>query len=160
MRLLLAVSSDGFLARGAEDDMRWTGAFDKAVFRLLTLAESEDDVPVLVGTTTFHQLPRLPGRRVIQVSTRPTSTDSVTLAEAAELWPRAWIVGGPATATAALKLELISRAFISVSPSVLGEGISMESIAKLLPASGPAYVIPVGDALVRVYTEMQQWPGK
>lgn len=40
MRLIMAVSNDGFVAKGPTDDMTWLGPHDKTAFRLLTVAGS------------------------------------------------------------------------------------------------------------------------
>lgn len=65
MKLLLAVSSDCFVARGPEDDMKWTDRHDKSVFKLLTTVGN----PILcAGYNTYRQLPKLPGREVIPLS--------------------------------------------------------------------------------------------
>ena len=66
LKLVMAVSKDGFVSLGTNDDMLWTGPDDKRAFRLLTSVGG-----VLgAGRRTFEQLPRLKGRRVICLSTR------------------------------------------------------------------------------------------
>ena len=152
MRLLLASSANGYLARGPEDDMKWTGPIDKAIFRLLTLSNANDTL--LAGSRTFDQMPKLPGRKMERLS-----GDGLTLDLASRLYPDAWLIGGPTVALQALKLGLVRRAFICVSPVELEEGMHATEIERLLP-NEPAYTIKVSNVDVLVYTEDQQWPGK
>lgn len=155
MRLLLASSADGYLARGPEDDMKWTSPIDKAVFRLLTISNADD--VLLAGSRTFDQMPRLAGRRMERLSRGPKG---LGLSEAASRWPSAWLIGGPEVAVAALRLGLISRAFICVSPVELREGIHAMELSTLLPRPGPEFTIKVGGVEVMVFTEAQKWPVK
>lgn len=133
MRLLLAVSADGYLALGPEDDMKWTGPIDKAVFRLLTLSDGNDTL--YAGSRTF---------------------DPVTAAAHSDR--HSWLIGGAEVALEALRQGLIDRAFICISPAVLGSGIPFQPLARYLPA--PAHTIKVGDVKVLVHTEDQLWPAR
>ncbi len=153
MRLLLAVSADGFLAKGPDDDMRWTGPVDKAIFRLLTLSNGND--VLLAGSRTFDQMPKLPGRQMERLS-----RDGMTLEMAAGRWPDAWLIGGPTVAVEALKLGLVSRAFMCISPVELGDGIDAQELSRYLPHTDSEFTIKVGDVRVRVFTEDQTWPGR
>ena len=155
MRLLLASSADGYLARGPEDDMKWTGPIDKAVFRLLTL--SNGNAVLLAGSRTFDQMPKLPGRRMERLSRGP---NGLTLADAAARWPDAWLIGGPEVSVEALRLGLVTRAFICISQAELREGIHAQELSALLPHEDSAYTIKVGDVQVKVFTEGQKWPVK
>lgn len=155
MRLVLVSSSDGYLARGPEDDMKWSGHLDKAIFRLLTLSNGED--VLLAGSRTFDQLPKLPGRRLERVSRSP---NGVTLEVAAAQWPTAWLIGGPEISIEALRLGLITRAFICISPNELGDGISAQALSALLPHDDAKFTIKVGDVHVKIFTEDQKWPSR
>lgn len=160
MRLLLASSADGYLARGPEDDMKWTGPIDKAVFRLLTLSNGND--VLLAGSRTFDQMPKLPGRTMERLSRERwdhESWKSIDLAAAAACYPDAWLIGGPTVAREALQLGLVRRAFICVSPVELGSGMHARELEQFLPAE-PEFTIKVGDVRVLVYTEDQQWRGR
>lgn len=159
MRLLLASSADGYLARGPEDDMKWTGPVDKAVFRLLTL--SSTDV-LLAGSRTFDQMPKLPGRTMLRLSreAKPFGKHPrFDLDVAATCFEDPWLIGGPTVAVEALKRGLVRRAFICVSPVSIGEGIHAAELEGYLPAD-PAYTIKVGDVRVLVFTEDQAWRGR
>jgi dihydrofolate reductase len=126
-KLPLAVSDDGFLARGPKDDMKWTGATDKAVFRLLTLSGGE----LLAGRTTAEQMPPLPGRKLITLSRQHHL--GITLAEAAWVHRDAWLIGGPAIAEEALRANLVDRMFLCRVPVSLGDGIPFSRLQALLP---------------------------
>lgn len=163
MRLLLASSADGYLARGPEDDMKWTGPIDKAVFRLLTLSNGND--VLLAGSRTFDQMPKLPGRTMERLSrkgedgTADSWKEGTSLEAAAACWPDAWLIGGPTVAREALQLGLVRRAFICVSPVELGSGMHARELEQFFPAE-PEFTIKVGDVRVLVYTEDQQWRGR
>lgn len=163
MKLLMAVSSDGFLARGPEDDMKWTGRADKAMFRCLTLA---DPNPLLVGSATARQMPPLKDRKLVTITRTPgvenreALTTHLDLEYAAWLYPEAWVIGGPTLALAALKAGLINRAFLMVVDVVLGSGLSVKPIQELLPRT-PAHTIGLdASTWATVYLPTQQWPGK
>jgi dihydrofolate reductase len=116
LKLIMAVSADGLLARGPEDDMSWTGGDDKAAFRLMTMSGG-----VLgVGSRTYDRLPRLPGRTVVRISSQEAS---VTLGKFAYAHPDAWLLGGPTVALSALQSGLVGEAHLCRSPVALGSGI-------------------------------------
>lgn len=156
MRLVLAVSADGFLAKDSTDDMKWTGPLDKAVFRLLTL--SDNNPLLLAGRVTYDQMPPLPGRRMVKLSRSPTVTNendliiSTNLDRAAALWQsKAWLIGGPGVAMEALKKGYVTRAFICESAVKLESGIPFEPLAAILPPQVSS--IKVGDVRVRIFSD-------
>lgn len=101
MRIIMAVSRDGYVARCRRDDMSWLGATDKAVFRILTGVGGE----VAVGRTTADCMPKyLPGRNVRVLSRdgyEPFSSWG-TLDEFYKQVPDGWLIGGQTVAMAAL----------------------------------------------------------
>ncbi len=157
MKLLLASSADGYFAKGPDDDMKWTGSTDKAIFRLLTMSEGSD--VLLAGSRTFDQMPPLPHRIMVRVSRKP-KPGGTTLEWAAKKWPNAWLIGGPTVAEAALELGLITRAFICISPVELGSGIHAQGVARLLPHEDAKVTLKIGDVQVKIFMESQKWPGK
>lgn len=156
MKLLMAVSSDGFLASGPSDDMKWTGKDDKSLFRLLTLADRR---PLLAGAATARQMPPLKDRLLVSITNRPNAPNEMTLDYAAWCYPEAWLIGGPTIALAAMKMGLVDTAYLSVTKAVLGSGAPVNEIQALLPYEH-AQIITIGDLRVRVYLPHQQWPGK
>lgn len=105
LNLILAVGRDGYMARSLEDTMQWTGATDKAIFKLLT------SVGQVVGMSnrSADLLPPkgLVGRKVVRLS-----RTGMTLASFAESYPGAWLGVGPNLATQALAQEYVGTAFI------------------------------------------------
>lgn len=140
LKLILAVSADGFLATGPDDDMRWTGKTDKRVFRLLTSVGAVCGA----GRTTWEQMPKLPGRRLVPLSRTaeksairlsPASSgmpadDSIqieecmTLGRFAHLHPEGWLIGGPTVAMEALGIGLVDQAFLCRSTSYIHGGMA------------------------------------
>lgn len=149
MKLIMAVSRDGFVARGPGDDMLWTGRADKFAFRLLTMSDGE---PLLAGRRTAEMMPKLPNRQLLALS-----RNGLTLASAVWHFPQAWLIGGAEIALAALEMKEVRRAFVCRSPAVLGSGISAAPLFHHLPAS-PVMTIKLEEYEVDVYTEDQQWP--
>lgn len=129
LKLLMAVSSDGFVARSADDDMRWTGPADKFLFKLLTT--SSGNGVLLAGRTTAEQMPALPYRQLVALSRN--GCGALTLEQASHFYGEAWLIGGPTVALAALQAGLVNRAYISRVPAVLGGGLPFGPIQELLP---------------------------
>lgn len=101
----MAVSRDGYLARERNDRMQWLGPADKAVFRVLT---GVDGGHCLVSARTYGDMPEaIEGRTMHLVSRR-----GLTLEEAAHRFPRAWLLGGPTLAMAAIDAGLVTEAHL------------------------------------------------
>lgn len=108
MKLIMAVSKDGFVARGSDDDMTWTGPIDKAVFKLLT---STSDV-LAVSAKTLQYMPNtLPGRgKLYALSTDPRR--GIALEDFAGMFPDAWLLGGQELGLYAMKNGFVNKAYI------------------------------------------------
>lgn len=108
MKLIMAVSKDGFVARGPDDDMSWTGPVDKAVFKLLT---STSDV-LAVSAKTLQYMPNtLPGRgKLYALSTDPRR--GIALEDFAGMFPDAWLLGGQELGLYAMKNGFANKAYI------------------------------------------------
>ena len=116
MKLILAVASDGTLAKGPDDDMRWTGAFDKALFKMLTSVGGI----CFAGARTRDLMPKeLPGRRLITITSKPWvrklkrfDEETMSIDEVLHLdglvGGVTWCIGGQAIAT-----ELFMRGAIT-----------------------------------------------
>jgi dihydrofolate reductase len=113
MKLLMAVSKEGYVQRCREDDMSWTGPFDKAVFRLLSHVGGD----LGCGPKTYRLMPtRLQGRTMHKLS-RGLDPDG-RLHDL--LWfqmehPNGWLIGGQVLAMSALMQDMVDEAFICVS---------------------------------------------
>lgn len=161
LKLIMAVSADGFLARGPDDDMRWTGKTDKKLFRLLTSVGAVCGA----GTTTWRQMPELKGRRLVPISrqpgqamkpTKPLTTgmlpalerfvsDStfiteplMTLGQFAHSHPGAWLIGGPTVALEALDCNLVNQVYLCRSTVHLFEGMR-DTVTPFLENAGSAW---------------------
>jgi len=108
VKLIMAVSKDGFVARGEDDDMSWTGPIDKAVFRLLT---STSDV-LAVSAKTLQYMPKeRPGRgKLYALSTDPRR--GVALEDLAPIAPDAWLLGGQELGIYAMKNGFVNKAYL------------------------------------------------
>lgn len=145
LKLILAVSDDGFLASGPRDDMRWTGFTDKQIFRLLTYSH-----PVmLVGRATAAVMPKLPHRQLVPLSRSPA--DGMLLADAARIHPNAWLIGGPTVALEALEAGLVDLTYLCRSSAMLGGGIPFKPLRDLLPKSPFATVVMDLTSTVEVF---------
>ena len=127
MRLIMAVSNDGYVAQGPKDDMSWTGDADKRAFRLLT---SVGGGVCGVGSTTFDLMPKLKGRKLWRLTSSPGDHGghqglACTLGWFAHSYPGAWLLGGPTLAQAAFDIGLIDEAFFCVI-----QGIDLELEAR------------------------------
>lgn len=165
LRLILARSVDGFLARGTEDDMRWTSPDDKRVFRLLT----SDGATCGAGSTTFDRLPPLPGRHVLRLTTRPEDYQddrqnlSVSLDRFAVVHPHGWLLGGPTVAMRALRDELVGVVYVCNNPAELGAGVT-DAVTPFLASRGEVQnagipfqrrqSIKVGEVVIDVWSRL------
>jgi len=104
MRLVMAVSKDGYIARGPEDDMSWLGATDKAVFRILTGVGHRQ---MAVGRRSAKSMPfKLEGRVLNVLSGR---SDGKKLDEFYAKYPDAWLLGGQTLALIALEAGYVDE---------------------------------------------------
>ena len=102
MRIVMAVSKDGWMARRLDDNMRWLGPTDKAVFRILTGVGGY----VAVGGNSRRCMPgRLIGRNLTVLS----SKGPATLFDFYCRHPDGWLVGGPRLALLALDLGYVDE---------------------------------------------------
>ena len=131
MKLIMTVSSNGFVATGEGDDMSWTGPTDIAVFKLLT---STGDVLAVSAKTLQHMPKELPGRgKLYGLSTNPAR--GVQLEDFAAVFPDAWLLGGQELALYAMKNGFVDKVYLCRPPDT-----------KLVPPS-PDLFTPSGDPL-------------
>lgn len=126
MKLIMAVSADGFVARMGEDDMRWTGSLDKAVFRLLTGVGTE---PLAVGRRTRALMPSyLPGREIYVLSSSGGILADGTLANYHDRYPDGWLIGGQTVAVEAREQDLLSEVHLCRSTRFIWDGVPMSPV--------------------------------
>lgn len=143
MRLVMAVSKDGFVARGEHDNMAWTGSTDKAVFKLLT---SLDGGIIAVGKKTAALMPELKGRCSLVLS-----RGGHTLADVANEYPGATLVGGQTVALAALEQGFVSDAILVHSDRFVFGGIRDKLTPWLAAQSFTLSETKILDVVVRMY---------
>jgi len=111
MKLIMACSADGYLAKSSNDDMRWTEGDDKKVFKLLTMGENMG-----AGSTTYEMMKglKLPGRGLTKIS----RYNGISLSDFAAR--NKTLIGGATIARAAFNRNMIDIAYICRSYKVLG----------------------------------------
>lgn len=145
LKLIMAVSNDGFTARGPTDNMRWTGFSDKQAFKLLMSTH-----PILlVGRQTHDVMPALPYRRVVCISRNPDK--GLSLGQAMTEFPDAWLGGGTKVAVAALEAGLVGLAYICRSSAVLGGGDSFDPVKALLPKTPRQTIVLDLSCTIEIY---------
>lgn len=144
LKLIMALSADGFLCRGPDDDMSWTGREDKALFKTLTLTGGV----MGAGSRTFDLLPELPGRRLVRLSTHDGGEDCsdghrMSLDMFPYRYPGAWLLGGPTVACEALERYLVDEVVLiqsrhtnlggvgSSSPPLIPMGVLLRRMNRL-----------------------------
>ena len=137
--LLMAVTADGMIARGADHFPDWTGAADKRFFARRTRAAGV----VIMGSKTFDTLARpLPGRRNIVLSRDPARASrppdlvftamapgEILAGLAAEGFEEAILAGGSRINTLFASRGLIDEVILTVSPLLFGQGLALFSAA-------------------------------
>lgn len=104
MKLIMAISADGYVARSPQDDMSWLGSADKAAFRILTCVGGV--LGVSARTANFMPLV-LPGRKLVRLSHH-----DMDLTTFYKKHPDAWLLGGQTLALGALEMGYIGEAHI------------------------------------------------
>lgn len=132
MRLAMAVSADGYLARGPEDDMRWLGPWDKAAFRILT------GVGGVLGVSRRSRrlMPEtLQGREVLSLSSGGLGQEDGqfswgTVSDFGRIFPDGWLLGGPTLALHALEARMVREVHLCRSERrAFPEGVAPSTTA-------------------------------
>ena len=151
LKLVMAVSDDGFVARGPTDDMSWTPPADKEVFRLLTGVGGV----VGVGHNTARHMPgKLSGRRLHVLSTSPLF--GVGLGAFAHDNPGAWLAGGQTIAKEALTMGFLDEVHLCRNQVELGEG-RRDLITPWLQAAGSGWHLEMSTRLGFGGVEVEVW---
>jgi dihydrofolate reductase len=116
MKIIYATSADGFIARSSNDDMKWTGHFDKNIFALLTRVH---DQPIGMSRNTRELAGNLPNH-CVTITRHPdknqTGTGSfrneMTLENFRHYWPNGWLGGGPAIWLDALERHWVRQVIV------------------------------------------------
>lgn len=141
MRLVMAVSFDGYVARNDSDDMSWLGPTDKRVFRILTGVGGL----CAVGKKTYEHMPAaLNGRTLVRLSREDFSLHQLNTIHHA-----VWLLGGQTVALQAFKFGMIREVHLCRSRRSLGEDGVREQLSQYL--AEPAMKTRVNDVTVEVY---------
>lgn len=151
LRAIMAVSADGFVCTGEDDDMRWTGKADKRLFR-----EQTEGCAIGAGTTTWQSMRglKLPGRTLVRITREPgdlassgglTEELEMTLGGFAEHYPDGWLIGGQTVLLSAIQEGFVDRVVLSHVEAELGEGVK-DQVSPLLHEMGWAMrFFPMGE---------------
>lgn len=143
MKLLMAVSADGYLCTGQTDPMDWTDPVDKKIFRALTGVGGI----CAVGSNTYKVMPKLDGRHLI-----PISRSGYSLGRFRREHPNGWLLGGPTLARAAFAVSLIREFHLCWNKRVyLGGGVDITGQLVDLSEHPPAMATDFGDVILEVY---------
>lgn len=144
LRAIMAVSADGYVSRGPDDDMSWTGPEDKRLFRTAT-----EGCAIGAGTTTWRLMKdlELPGRKLVRISRAPLrklENESIrTLGGFAETYPDGWLIGGQTVLLAGIDEGLVDRVLLSIVSAELKSGEPDRVSEKLQALGGEFKYFPV-----------------
>lgn len=129
MKLILAHSADGYLAREDDpDDMGWTGTYDKRIFRLLTAISGK----VAAGRRSAKVLPPLPGREVLTLTRSPERVGEYNLDHPRLRQEDIWLIGGPTVAAEAIRRRLVTLVVFCECEARLGSGTLLTQVTSVL----------------------------
>jgi len=119
MRLIMAVSADGIVAKGEDDTMDWLGPTDKKVFRILTSVGG----PLGVSRKTAKVMPKtLKGRKLITIS-GSRGAPLVSLDTFRSYYGASgWLLGGQTLAMVALETNALDEVHLCRSERLAGKG--------------------------------------
>lgn len=151
LRAIMAVSADGFVCSGPDDNMRWTGKADKQLFR-----EQTEGCAIGAGTTTWEAMRglNLPGRTLVRITREPRDLASpdgpaeeleMTLGAFAENYPDGWLIGGQTMLLSAIQDGFVDRVVLSHVTAELGEGVKDEVSSLLHSLGWTMRYFPMGD---------------
>ena len=161
MNFICAISADGYMAKGAEDNMAWAGKIDKQIFQLIS---SLNGGICLAPEQTFLNMPKLmTGRTII-----PISRTGLTLETAAKKFPNGLIIGGPTLLNVASQLDLIDDLIVNVVENVIINKLSKDQEysetlsqnleqykfpfnTKLIENKAPVMTLQFPDLLTKIY---------
>ena len=118
MRLLMAISADGFVAKSDQDSMTWLGPLDKHIFRILSAVGGVCGIGQKTLACITTPLP-WPGRTLIPLS----SYGNTTLTDFYHEHPDAWLLGGQTLALQAFEFGYLSEVHLCRSTIKIESGI-------------------------------------
>ena len=149
MKAIFVESLDGYLARGANDDMMWTPSLDKKIFKLLTCAFGGVYV---CSAHTYNLLPvamRNDTNRKFIIADRAGENSLVSLNRK---YPNGVLIGGPRFLTAAYNLGVIDTFVVTtVNKTISGPVEYKNPFTTQLAKTGALCEVKFDDMVVRVY---------
>ncbi len=149
MKAIFVESQNGYLARGAMDDMMWTPQLDKKLFRLLSFAFGGVYV---CSRHTYSLLPyamRNDKNRKFIIADRDGQN---SLYKLNMRYPNGVLVGGPRFLSAAYDIGAIDTFIITtVNKNIDSSDKYKNPFAEKLVQIGPQCEIKFDDMVVRVY---------
>lgn len=147
MKALFVESYNGFLAKNATDDLRWSGVMDKKIFRLLT---SFGSGVCVCSKHTYDLLPQKmlddPARTYIVAE----KVGSKSLPALNNVYPDAILIGGPAFIKVAYNMSILDTIVVTTTKSnITGDPKYKNPLIKNL--RHPTTQIDFGDIIVRIY---------
>lgn len=159
MKLVMAVSRDGFVSRGPNDDMSWLGPFDKAAFRIITGVGGN----VATSRRTARLMPEtLKGRTIHTLSSQEAQIDGC-VGHTSKAWgslglfqkvfgETGWLIGGLTLALAASEEGWLSEIHLCRSDRMCWEGTPFnKDLMDLSPRLSYRMKTRIGDTTVEVY---------
>lgn len=147
MKALFVESYNGFLAKNASDDLRWSGSMDKKIFRLLT---SFGSGVCVCSKHTYELLPQKmlddPARKYIVAE----KTGSKSLPALNQVYPDAVLIGGPAFIKVAYNMSVLDTIVVTTTKQgIIGDPKYKNPLSAVL--RHPVTQIDFGDIIVRIY---------
>lgn len=152
MKAVFVESYNGYMAKSDTDDMRWTGAFDKKMFKLLTYSFGGVCV---CSKHTYSLLPDVMKRDVNRRFIVAEREGKYALPALNKTFPNAVLVGGKTFLTAAYNLGVIDTFVITtLNEPILGAEQHKNPFRKIL--TNPACEVIFPDLIVRVYYNQKE----
>lgn len=112
MKAIFVESNNGYLARGPEDDMRWTPKLDKQLFKLLSCAFGG------ICVCSRHTYELLPKQMIYDSNRRFIIAERIgqnSLVSLNKRFPNAVLIGGPTFLKAAYDLKVIDTFIVTTT---------------------------------------------
>ena len=155
MKTMFVESANHYLAKGPNDDLRWTGVLDKKLFRLLT---SFGSGVCICSKHTYNLLPQNmladPARRYIVAE----KTGKNSLVALNQVHPGAFLICGPKLLQIAYNLSILDTIVVTTTKfDIDGDEKYKNPLVKNL--KNPTTKIDFGDIILSIY-KMQHGPQK
>lgn len=158
MKLLMAISKDGFVCKDENDDMSWTSKTDKKIFRLLTQTDGHGPyLPQLFcGYKTGKLLPKLKNRQINIIEDWVEFgfgyiDDNGAFNAVDTCLEDGHLIGGQKTALKAFERILIHKAYICRSEVELGDGVKDKITPILKKRFSLSDTIKINDVTVEIW---------